>query len=56
METKIKMNKKELEIFSNEMLNDFKMMMIFAGGNKDKCNCHITYGATCVKFPKKTYK
>jgi len=33
-----KLNKEELDVFSNELMNDFQMMETYAGGNKNSCS------------------
>ncbi|NCO54750.1 MAG: hypothetical protein COS14_02145 [Bacteroidetes bacterium CG02_land_8_20_14_3_00_31_25] len=56
MENKIdKLTEREMEVFSNELLNDFEMMETFAGGNNNGCtnnrcgvNINFFCGNNCV--------
>jgi len=48
-----KLNKEELDVFSNELMNDFQMMETYAGSNKGECgstntgNCGVCIFLFC---------
>ncbi|HBS85769.1 MAG: hypothetical protein A2W91_13295 [Bacteroidetes bacterium GWF2_38_335] len=51
MKTTISFNEKELEIFSDELLDDFQMMETYAGSNNSDCtNTCETYNGVCIKL------